>query len=563
MKYSARNLLLGYRTALQASHKLQVDRVSLYLVVMKLLFRDARRVTHFEIPAAVSIGIAALTAQVGAFSAILYVFSHIEESQPQSLPAAIMGVNINGATFISFALLIGSLTVAATFFQYASERKVSKAVKKFEAHAYRSLLTISTYLPLPGAATANEFIGVRMIGQTLSSVPRICSMSLRRFVAGVVPLVQTVVALGTLLILDVMTTTVVVAVLLLAGFSIYSINLAAVRLGWKVESTVTELNADRKSVMRQLSFSSKGDIRQVVADHTAGPVYIAAIDAFFDRLLIIDKSTFATGVIGAVLLAMVVGVNGWQVMFGDGSMAALLAYLLALRYFSSGVQSVVSTVTGINQLFPRVLRYWRLVSLMDAKRICPIPEGEPLFIVVEDLETSAGRTIPFSVGSYFHIVGEKDLTKEMLVPFMDRIKWSGDAPPLGFVDYQFSPLTDTDEVIPNSQLTSAGVTDQDPVDLIWPVDYSPRLIVRNQIATDAAVNKVPENSTVVEYCRLADFRDELAAGGELVIVLLSEKRVACCSYAWLDKNRADLMMRIRTLSKQAASGGTDGDGEFA
>ena len=121
----------------------------------------------------------------------------------------------------------------------------------------------------------------------------------------------------------------------------------------------------------------------------------------------------------------------------------------------------------------------------------------------------------------------------------------------------------TNEVIPNSQLTSAGVTDKDPVDLIWPVDYSPRLIVRNQIATDAAVNKVPENSTVVEYCRLADFRDELAAGGELVIVLLSEKRVACCSYAWLDKNRADLMMRIRTLSKQAASGGTDGDGEFA
>ena len=71
MKFSARNLWLRYRAALQASYKLQADRIFLYSAVMSSLFSDAWRVTRFEIPIGVSIGVAALTAQVGAFAAIL------------------------------------------------------------------------------------------------------------------------------------------------------------------------------------------------------------------------------------------------------------------------------------------------------------------------------------------------------------------------------------------------------------------------------------------------------------------------------------------------------------
>jgi hypothetical protein len=168
------------------------------------------------------------------------------------------------------------------------------------------------------------------------------------------------------------------------------------------------------------------------------------------------------------------------------------------------------------------------------------------------LTSGGSRTKKFNIGAYFHVVSDKNLSKDMLVGFMDRIKWSDDAPPLGFVDYQFSPLDDNnkDEVSTHDQMKDPGLTDQDGDDLTSHLKQPPRLIVRNKIAPDAAVDTARASSTVFEYCRLEFVSRQLPKTDDPVIVLLPENRVACYSYAWLHKNHADLMQRIKTPSKQ-------------
>ncbi|SKA71540.1 hypothetical protein SAMN02745704_00159 [Paucidesulfovibrio gracilis DSM 16080] len=112
---------------------------------------------------------------------------------------------------------------------------------------------------------------------------------------------------------------------------------------------------------RDLPIGQAADMRKVDALVEHGP-FKKELDAYEGRIRSVDESRFASGLVMALVLALVVWVMGRGIILEGGGWGRLLVYLVAARVAMTGLQGVLGRLTGVNRFYPQVSRYARFVQ---------------------------------------------------------------------------------------------------------------------------------------------------------------------------------------------------------
>lgn len=349
-------------------------RIAAYLAATGQVLGDARAALGWALPQALAMGLAGLAAQLGVLALVLLLMRNVE-SQAGRVGDTVMvfGHPLGHLPLLAFAGVVALLLLGAAALHYGGQRALFAAIARYERHVYSCLLELAVALPLPAQPRLNELAGGRAANRLLASLPRGCAMFVRRVFGAVVPVAQALLALIALVRLDPLTTTGVLAILVLAGVALYRINLDTVRLTRAQDERSAEWVRERQQLLREIALQPRRDSAMRRADHVAGAAYRTAQDGFFARRLAIDKSQLVSAVAGALIVGVVLATKGRSTLLGGGSVTALIAYLLALQYFVTGVRSLAGMVTAINRFVPALERYAEFLDARQRPHSAPVP----------------------------------------------------------------------------------------------------------------------------------------------------------------------------------------------
>ncbi|MDA8660019.1 hypothetical protein N9M01_07345 [Luminiphilus sp.] len=106
----------------------------------------------------------------------------------------------------------------------------------------------------------------------------------------------------------------------------------------------------------------------------AGSAVRKQLDAYEGRLRSVENSRLVSGLFTSVIVGLILGIMGVGIIRDGAGWERLLAYVVALRFALTSLQSVFSSLTAINRFYPQVRRYMDFVlsySPEDAMRHPP------------------------------------------------------------------------------------------------------------------------------------------------------------------------------------------------
>ena len=505
-------------------------RVQTYRSALAAVVRECLRHFKYPIAAAVMLGVIGLGAQIGALGLVLYVVRHFERADPTAFRTPLFDFAMSADAFGVFVAIISALLLLATYMQYRAQRDIFRFMMDYEKFVSRRAFDIAVQLPVPGLKSVNDSAERAQLGRLVGTVPRYCSGFIKRLVGAFVPAVQTAVALAALLRVDFLTTLGVLAILAVAALGLYWVNAHAIKLSHQQEVVVADLALERGELLKAL-YMEPGKTPVNFGEHLCGPIYARASRTFFDSLLVIDQSRLVAGLSAAVVLAVVLAVKGREVLFGGGSVAQFLIYVMALHYFSTGCRNIAGMFTALNRFYPVISRYAQLLQIETG--LTESPPVEFMSVLVRDLASNADVRIKWHAGRRVGLLLQRPASREQLVPLMNLLHVPGLRPRVGFVDYRLVELLTEPAVAVSAALKP-------------PQSAAPIVVV-------PATAKFEEPKSVVIHCgQPASFPPGALAAMDDVLLVCADGRLTRCAPAWAEDNHRALAKMIAEAKVAAA-----------
>lgn len=189
---------------------------------------------------------------------------------------------------------------------------------------------------------------------------RVSGIVATKLIRSIDPMIIFVFSLAALLYIDWMLTS--IFVLLLAGATafLYRTTIGGARATKRLEETspgASKIYREALGRARGVPSPFPDDDRWLEERVFADPVMRDYLDAFEGRLRAAEHSRLITGVVYAVALIVAFGGIGSRMLVGQASWEHLVAYLAALRFAQTSVQTLAQRLTFINRFYPKVARY--------------------------------------------------------------------------------------------------------------------------------------------------------------------------------------------------------------
>ena len=509
---------------------MQWARVRTYRTAVALVLGECLR--HFKLPLAWSVllGVIGLGAQVGALALMLYVVRHFEREQPTEFHTPLFDFALRANEFAIFVTVISTLLLVATYLQYRAQHDMFRIMFDYEQYVCRRVFDIAARLPVPGMKAINDAAEKARLARLLVTVPRYSAGFVRRIVGAVVPALQAVVALAALIKLDILTTLWVLVILAVSGVVLYWVNAHAIKLSHQQEEVMGDLALERGEIIKAL-YQESGKAPVNFGAHLRGSAYGRAGQTYYDSLLVIDQSRLVAGLAAAVVLGMVLAVKGDEVLFSSGSITQLLAYVMALHYFSTGCRNIAGSFTALNRLYPVISRHAQLLLAELPARGARAVDG--MSLTVRDMETDADQRLQWRAGRRVALLLPRAASREQLLPLMNLLHVPGSVARIGFVDYRLVELQhDTLPVKRPAQILPA----------------SPVMLV-----VAPAMAEVDAPDAVSIHCGpLASFTPGALAGLDDVLFVRADGRLTRVDAAWAEHNRKALQLLLNEAKAAAA-----------
>jgi len=508
----------------------QWTRVRTYCTAVTLVLGECLRHFKFPIALAVILGVIGLGAQVGALALILYVVRHFEQDQPTEFHTPLFDFALSANEFTVFITVVSTLLLLATYVQYRAQRDMFRVMLDYEQYVCRRVFDIAARLPVPGMKFINEAAEKARLARLLVTVPRYSAGFVKRIVGAAVPALQTVVSLAVLIKLDIVATLGVLVILGLSALALYWVNAHAIKLSHQQETVMGDLALERNEIIKNL-YQEGGKAPVNFGAHLRGTAYGRAGQTYYDSLLVIDQSRLVAGLAAAVVLGMVLAIKGREVLFGGGSIAQFLGYVMALHYFSTGCRNIAGMFTALNRFYPVISRHAQLLLA----EVPPAQGGdiEVMSLVVRDLDSDSDRRLQWRAGHRVGLLLPRPASREQLLPLMNGLHVPGGVARVGFVDYRLVELQ-----------ADGHATRRPTVSLP---------AARAAIVVASAMAALDDDEAVMIHCGpLASFTAGGLARLDEVLFVAADGRLTRVEASWAEDNRKALQALLAEAKAAAA-----------
>jgi len=208
---------------------------------------------------------------------------------------------------------------------------------------------------------------------------------------------------------------------------------------------------------------------------------------------------------------------------------ALIAYVIALQYFSSGLRNVTGMATAINRFYPQVARVAVFLRLRGDPAQDSDDNGDPgsVSLTVTDLVSGRRSKCELAAGTRVCLLTRRAGARDALVDFVERLRLAAGPPVIGMLDYRIGDISGIGGAAPTTE-SAPGAEHLSRT----------RLVVRN----GACNGRQSCPSTVTEiYCATVADHDGVGFGAYArVMFVRHDGEIMACTPVWADEHRHEL-----------------------
>jgi hypothetical protein len=292
------------------------------------------------------------------------VLGHVIRARESTL---LLGLVVSG-------LLVALLAFAVS--DYISKATALRLTRRYEERTFKRVLRLYRLLPDPRARGAELVLDAATPRQLAMLYARNCGWSVR-FVANAVPAIfMFFFALGTLVLLDPITTLVVLVLGLGALAAQYPANLFAAKASKTVDQTQRHVSDAFNALMERLNRSPRPEgpdaLDTEIERFFEEPRAHRYMDANEDRFRAMELSGLSVRVGGALVLAAILLTIAASLLKHGGDWAVLIAYLGVLRLLLNSTTQLFRAVTVFSRFYPYTKELQDFITATEAAREPPI-----------------------------------------------------------------------------------------------------------------------------------------------------------------------------------------------
>lgn len=316
-------------------------------------------------------GVLGVVFQVQAIALALYYAKVIEQGENISH----LGYSIDPRTSMWFLFFAGagvllSLMLSA-WLNYFSRTEALRLMRK-----YTEVCTLRIF-----KLFAANFRGLTTEEDGLSSDVTVlklagkdakcCGRSLRLILKAVVPIITFLVAIISLLYINVLLTLVIFIFISVSVFFQYKVSVQ----GARDTSLVDKYSKAASSGYRNIIKSQKATAVPIITNSQISENILTSRkvnrfhDAFEGRLKALENSRFISDVLFGIAVFAIMIMLGSSIILKGAGWGRLVIYLVALRYMMVNLKQSVSMITSINRFFPHLKRYFGFLHNIDARSV--------------------------------------------------------------------------------------------------------------------------------------------------------------------------------------------------
>lgn len=229
-------------------------------------------------------------------------------------------------------------------------------------------------LPNPGDYSSDRRVA-RAVSRLMNKDSRRMSLALRRSLDAPVSMIVVVGSAAGLMWLHPVAAAVTLTGLVVTLPVFYGLNLAAVRASKRLEAMNPSASREVQRLYQHVverPGASRADVRSRLDD---GGAVRSATDAFIQRFLAVVRSDFASQLLTAVAMLLLLSYLGIAVIRGALPVAVAAAFVLLLRIMLGAVRSTFNSIATFSRYYPAVARLQRFLDVapLDDRQRPPAP----------------------------------------------------------------------------------------------------------------------------------------------------------------------------------------------
>jgi ABC-type multidrug transport system fused ATPase/permease subunit len=414
--------------------------------VASWFFRDAVWRNRSIVFSSVLLGGFGLALEVIAYGAIYLFLSSVEEGR-MTLPSAtdvtmeISDYSVFGVAVISFLLLMLS-----GLFTFMSRKKTLTVARSHEEFCTKRVSVLASRLPHPACPVANSMLSPNSLKDLERKGSRACGRALRLVMNAIRPLLILIVSLFVLSYIDFLFSGIVLVLLGITLFFLHRIYRTTINSARTVESLSVPAALERnKRLMQMLQIAQTIDYdHPPLTKSVSRGVSRKFMDASFGRQWAREKTKLAVNLLNSVALLVVIFVAGVGIVYAEWKWSALLAFLVAFRYFTTNLRLIAGVVASLSSYYPPIRRYCDFVE--DARAADEGSEGvEAVNGITLDIPgCTSSQPLDLERGDLAFLFHIGNVDRHLVTKLQCRTKATSSvsAPLYWFVSKRFEPRSD-------------------------------------------------------------------------------------------------------------------------
>jgi len=307
-------------------------------------------------------GIFGVALQALAFASILFYARAFSSGEPiqileKDFYARTIEFLIIGSMGVSLLLSLSSLLI------YYSRVIILQLSRSYSEYCSRRALNLlSTRILL---AEKKSEVNVATIARTVDSDSLLCGRVLRVILYMMIPFMTMCVTFGVLIYIDPLMTFYISLMAPFFLFPQFKTSRAGATYSLLNEKLKPKVAVEYENIIRLFMSQGSSFCRQesnAIQNIFSSGAIKEYLDAFNNRLLILENSKLISNFFKAFILGFILLVMGGGISNNETGWGSLLIYLLALNYTMTYLQSSFSSITVVNIYYPQIHRYFTFLQ---------------------------------------------------------------------------------------------------------------------------------------------------------------------------------------------------------
>lgn len=399
-------------------------RVKRFQATILWLLRDGIRHVGGRMAIVAAMDCFGLLSQLAALG-LLYVYvNSVAAGRP--LPVGRLDLPLaDPASMLGFAVvLVFALFAGAALLDHRARVLGYDLGLHYRRFCHRRLLSLAGLLPHPAARMASETLRNHRAARDLFRTPESCGIAMQLLLQSANPLGTVAIVALVLLVRNPLVFAVVAVLSLTMLAFIYPKHLQAAEHGVK-SRTLAPLarNSDRRLQSYAMSAPNPAPPEQLAgqADRISdADGYRAAMRA---RQSAGEGGNLVAGLVVAIVLAAILGLEGATLLSEPTRWGELLLYLVTLRYGLAALRRLVAILNQFNRQYPRLRQYFEFAAdAVRAQSPPPAPSGRPPRLRLRALDGTSARLNLGTEGSILALLHPAPLNRftKMLLYDLER-----------------------------------------------------------------------------------------------------------------------------------------------